>query len=114
MYGRNSALANYGRVANAESDPLRQVVMLYDGAIKFLRLSASAIETGDLPGKAEHTARALEIVGYLQSVLDFERGGEVAPTLDRLYSSVTAIILKASARLDAAGMRRAADLLAPG
>ena len=112
-YGRTSGVAAYGRVANAEVDPLQQLVMLYEGAIKFLRLSAGDIESGDLAAKAEHTNRALDIVVYLQSILDFEQGGEVAGALDALYSNVAATTLRASAALDATEMRRAADLLAP-
>ena len=38
-----NALASYGRVANSENDPLEQVVMLYDGCIRFLRQAASDI-----------------------------------------------------------------------
>lgn len=108
-----NAVSAYGRVANAETDPLRQVVMLYDGAIKFLRLAAADIESGDLVAKVEHTNRALDIISYLQSILDFERGGEVAPVLNLLYLSVNSEILRASAKLDSAQMHRAADLLAP-
>src|SRR5689334_1710079 len=111
MYGKTNAIASYGRVANAESDPLRQVVMLYDGAIKFLRLAAASIETGDLAAKARHTDRALQVVNHLQSTLDFEHGGEVAVTLNTLYVSVTLMTLRASSALDAAAMRHAADLL---
>lgn len=113
MYGRSNAATTYGKIANAETNPLQQIVMLYDGAIKFLRLTATDIETGDLQGKAEHSNRALDILGYLQSILDFERGGEVATTLDNLYTIVTLTVLRASAALDATMMRHAADLLAP-
>lgn len=87
--------------------------MLYDGAIKFLRLAALDIESGDLAAKAEHTNRALDIIAYLQSILDFERGGEVAPALNVLYSAITTDTLRASAQLDKAMMERAADLLVP-
>jgi flagellar protein FliS len=113
MYERSNALASYGRVANAESDPLQQVVLLYDGAIRFLRLTANDIEAGEIASKAEHVNRALDILNYLQGILDFERGGEVAKTLDSLYTLVSMQVLQASARLDAPGMRRAAELLAP-
>lgn len=113
MYGRQNALANYGKIANAETDPLRQLVMLYDGAVKFLRLAALDMESGDIAAKAEHSNRALDIIGYLQSVLDFERGGEVAPVLDVFYANLTVKILRASAALNAAEMRRAAELLLP-
>jgi flagellar secretion chaperone FliS len=107
------SIAAYGRVANAETDPIQQIVMLYDGAIKFLRLAAIDIESGDLAAKAEHTNRALDIISYLQSILDFERGGEVAPALNLLYMGATMDILRASAKLDPAQMRRVTDLLTP-
>jgi flagellar secretion chaperone FliS len=113
MIKRPGALATYNQVANMETNPLQQIVMLYDGAIKFLRLAAADIEAQDLAAKADHTARALDIVQYLQSILDFERGQDVAPVLDTLYSSVTALILKSSRTLDAVLMRHAADLLVP-
>jgi flagellar protein FliS len=113
MYGKSSALASYGRVANSENDPLQQIVMLYDGAIKFMRLAATNIEAKDIPKKAEHVNRALDILNYLQGILDFENGGSVAQTLDSLYTLVSMKILRASATLDAKGMRAAADLLVP-
>lgn len=113
MYAKQNALASYGKVANAETDPLRQIVLLYDGAVKFLRLAASGIESGDIAAKATYSNRALDIISYLQSILDFERGGEVAGVLDHLYSQVTGVVLRASASLNADEMRRAAELLIP-
>ena len=113
MYKQPKALASYGRIANAETNPLKQIVMLYDGAIKFLNMSAADIENKDYIAKAEHTSRALDIVNYLQSILDFERGGNVAASLDKLYRSIQILVLRASSELDAELMRKAADLLAP-
>jgi flagellar protein FliS len=113
MYRRTNGLANYGKIANTETNPLKQIVMLYDGAIKFLNMTADDIENQDLVQKAEHSNRALDILNYLQSILDFERGGDVAVALDNLYRRTTVVILRASAELDAPLMRRAADFLAP-
>jgi flagellar secretion chaperone FliS len=113
MYSRPKAIASYGKIANAETNPIMQIVMLYDGAIKFIQLAAIDIENNDLMAKAEHSNRALEIISYLHSILDFERGGEVAPVLDRFYRTITVLILRSSANLDAAKMRRAAELIAP-
>lgn len=113
MYQTNRALASYGRMANAETNSLKQIVMLYDGAIRFLNLSATDIDNKDLVAKAEHSNRAFDILNYLQSILDFKRGGEVAVSLDNLYRRITALALRASAELDAKLMRRAAELLAP-
>jgi flagellar protein FliS len=113
MQGRRNALSAYGQVANAETDPIQQIVMLYDGAVKFLRLAASDIESGDMVKKGEHTNRALDIISYLQSILDFESGGDVAQALDNLYTSLNIQILKASASLDAGLMINAAGAILP-
>lgn len=111
MYRQPKALASYGRIANVESDPIKQIVMLYDGAIRFVNLSAADIEANDIVAKGEHTNRALDIINYLQGILDFEKGGNVSRDLDNLYRNATSIILRASAGLDAALMRRAAIIL---
>lgn len=113
MYSKPKGFAAYGKMANAETNPIKQIVMLYDGAIKFLNLTAVDIENRDLVAKAEHSNRALDIISYLQSILNFELGGDVAVTLDNLYRRITILILRASAELDAALMRRAAELLTP-
>ncbi|HEX4949608.1 MAG TPA: flagellar export chaperone FliS [Blastocatellia bacterium] len=113
MSNRPHALAAYGAVANAETNPLQQIIMLYDGAIKFLRLAADDIERGDLVAKAEHSNRALDIVSYLQSILDFEQGRDVAATLDVFYVTLTVQILNASVNLDARKMNQAAESLLP-
>ena len=113
MYSQSKGIASYGRIAHVETNPLKQVVMLYDGAIKFLNLTAADIENGDIEAKAEHAGRALEIICYLQSILNFEQGGDVAPSLDNLYRSIINLVLRASAELDPALMRKAAELLMP-
>jgi flagellar protein FliS len=113
MYGKSSAIASYGRMANTETDPVQQIVMLYDGAIRFIRLAAQDIKEKKIAEKAEHVNRALDIVNYLQGILDFTRGAEVAQTLDNLYSIVSMQILQGSAKLDAEIMLRAAESLVP-
>jgi flagellar protein FliS len=113
MYSPSKGIASYGRIAHVETNPLKQVVMLYDGAIKFLNMTAVDIETGDISAKGEHSGRALEILCYLQSILNFELGGDVAVSLDNLYRSIINLILRASAELDPQLMRKAAELLSP-
>lgn len=113
MYARSGALASYGKIANSESDPIQQVVMLYDGAIRFIRQAADDIEHRRIADKAEHVNRALDIINYLQGILDFERAADVAQTLDNLYTLVSMQVLNASAKLEVASMRKAAELLLP-
>lgn len=65
------------------------MVMLYDGAISFLERALAAFEYDD-PLEFNSTIsnnilRAQSIVTELSSSLDFERGGDIATTLRRLY-----------------------------
>ena len=113
MYNRSNGIASYGKIANCETDPLKQVVMLYDGAIKFLYQSAADIEAADFAAKGEHSNRALDIINYLQSILDLEKSGDVGRSLDDLYTKVRVMILKASTRPDASLMQAAAEALRP-
>lgn len=113
MYNRTHGIASYGKIANTETNPIKQIVMLYDGAIRFLNAAATDIENGDFASKAYNSNRALDIVSYLQSILDLDNGGEVGRSLDDLYSRVRIMIFKASAGPDAELMRKTAEVLRP-
>lgn len=113
MYNLNNGIASYGRIANTETDPIKQIVMLYDGAIRFLNLAAADIENADFAAKAYNSNRALDIINYLQSILDLDNGGEVGRSLDDLYARSKIMVFKASAGLDVHLMRKAAEALKP-
>ena len=61
------------------------VVMLYEGAIKFLKFANRAIEQNDPAAKGKYIARAQDIILELDNVLDMEIGGEIAENLRKLY-----------------------------
>ena len=82
--------------------PLEMVVLLYAGALRFMRAALEAIERNDLPAKREAMSRALDIVSHLQSTLNMEHGGDVARSLDGLYDYVTSKLLEANERKDPA------------
>ncbi len=71
----------------------RQVVMLYDGAIRFLQQAKSAIESHNIEERFNLLQRASEVVIGLQSSIDFDTGGEVAQTLHRFYTDASMRIL---------------------
>ena len=66
----------------------RQVVMLYDGAIRFLNQAKEAIETGDIEQRYMKLTRVTEILTGLQSCLDYEAGQEAAKLLNGFYTSI--------------------------
>jgi flagellar secretion chaperone FliS len=63
----------------------RLVVMLYDGAIKFLRLAIRELEAGDFAAKGQYINRAQDIINELNMVLNMETGGEISANLRSLY-----------------------------
>ena len=63
----------------------RLVVMLYDGAIKFLNQAIKAMESDDMENKALFLSKGLAIIHELNGSLDTEAGGEIAQNLRALY-----------------------------
>ncbi len=101
----------YREIAVQTSSPAKLVVMLYEGAVRFLRESSTAIQSRDLDRKRQSIDRAVAIVQHLQCTLDVERGGVVATDLNRLYGYITSRILEGSTRLETAPLEEAIKLL---
>ena len=70
-----------GQVASA--DPLRIIVLLYEGALRFIGQAQARWEDPAARGTA--LGRAHRIVAELLASLDYEKGGEIARNLDGLY-----------------------------
>ena len=93
--------------------PVELVVMLYDGAIRFLGQARTALVVGDLVAKRDALSRGLAIVQELQHMLNMEAGGEIATRLDGLYTYVQGRCYEANAQRDTAGLDEAIKLLTP-
>jgi flagellar protein FliS len=91
--------------------PLELVVMLYDGAIRFIGTARGAIERRDIPARRDALQRALAIVAELQNTLNLEAGGEIAASLDRLYTYVTDRLITAAAQNSVAPLDEARKVL---
>lgn len=104
-------LSTYHQTHVQSRTPLELVVMLYDGALKFLRLTREAIERRDLPARRDASSRALAIVSELQSTLNMAEGGEIAQCLDELYGFVNLRILDATRDNTAAPLDEAVRVL---
>lgn len=63
----------------------RLIVMLYDGAIKFLKMALNEMEAGNYAEKGRYIGKAQDIINELNAVLDMDSGGEVAANLRKLY-----------------------------
>ena len=78
----------------------RLIVMLYDGAIRFLRQAITDIERCDYAAKGRHIGKAQDILFELNTVLDMEQGGQIAQNLRGLYNFMNKHLIEANLRKD--------------
>lgn len=96
----NALSSVYQQVEVNTCNKLQLVVMLYDGAIRFLGEARTAIQAKNVRAKAVALDRALAIIGELQSTLQLEEGGDIAASLNSLYNYMNESLLLASANMD--------------
>jgi flagellar secretion chaperone FliS len=113
MIAANRATQAYRRVESESRSPLELVVMLYDGALRFLGEASDAAARGDLRARTNAISRTLAIIAELQSTLDLEKGGAVADQLDDLYTYITSRLLDVALKKDVTAIDEARKLLTP-
>ena len=78
----------------------RLIVMLYDGAIKFLKLAIQELQAENHAAKGQYINRAQDIINELNAVLDMEAGGEIAQNLRNLYGFMGRHLRQANVKRD--------------
>jgi flagellar protein FliS len=76
----------YRESAVRGATPLGLIVILYDEIVRSIRKAQRAFEAGDIEGRSKELTHTVEVIGYLQSILDFEKGGQVARNLSNFYN----------------------------
>ncbi len=80
--------AQYRQNAVETATPTRMVVMLYDGAIRFLTQALPAMQARQYDRQSEMIGRAQDIIAHLRDTLDFQAGGAVARHLSSFYAAL--------------------------
>ncbi len=110
MNGYATASAAYTQNSVLSAPPERLVVMLYDGAGRFLARAAEAVGEGDVAAASEPLHRVHAILDELLVTLDFE-AGEVAERLESIYLFCKRTLTEAQLALDPEPIERVAGLL---
>jgi flagellar protein FliS len=92
--------------------PERLVVMLYDGAHRFLFQAAHAMRSGDISLMNNRMQRAEAIISELRGTLNFEQGGDIATRLEAIYSFCQRHLLEARLKRDPQRIEQVMKLLA--
>jgi flagellar protein FliS len=90
----DTAFAYQQSTASAASS-VGQVVALYDRILRDLRGAIAAIGTGQIENRVNSLNHAQTIMGELQGVLDFQRGGEAARNLNSFYTVTRGMVTEA-------------------
>lgn len=101
MNSNNSAFA-YQQTTACGASAVGQVVALYDRILRDFRQAGLAMASGEVEKRVNALNHAQTIIGELQGVLDFERGGEAAKRLDGFYNVARALTMKAGVENSAA------------
>ena len=93
-------MQNYGfhQYQNTEVttvDGGKLVVLLYEGAIKFLARALQSVNNNDIEGKCNNINRAQDIINELNNSLKIDIGGETAHNLRSLYIFMNKHLLQA-------------------
>ena len=106
-----NGVSAYQETSIATESKGRLVVMLYDGAIKFMRLAVKELEAKDYEAKGRYINRAQDIINELNAVLDMESGGEIAANLRKLYVFMSKRLSEANVQRDPQMIREVISLM---
>ena len=108
----NNGLSQYRDSRITSASPEETVVMLYEGAARFLGLAIKELEeNNDLVEKSLLIEKTVKIIDYLDSCLDEEKGDVIAKNLKDLYSYMVIGLTKANLKNDAKKMEEILGLL---
>ena len=83
-YGKQ--IQEYQKHAINGASPLQLVIMLYDGALRFMEAGKHAMALHDIDTQNTNLQKAQRIIQELMSCLDMQQGGEIAKNLLALYT----------------------------
>lgn len=101
----------YRRNQIQHASPLELVILLYDKAISRLATATRHLANREIAEKGTALCHAVDIITELQSVLDKERGGQIAEKLDALYSYMLDRLTAANIQNDPAPIAEVIRLL---
>ena len=96
----NRNTANYQRVKVETATPESLVLMLYDGALRFMTQAEIAFEENNIEKINNLLLRVQAIFTELQCSLDRDKGGDIASNLERLYVFFNSKLIEANMKKD--------------
>jgi len=110
-YAANPRVAAYKQQSVLTATPGQLIVMLYDGALRFLQQGAALMRADDQLGCDAKLRRAEAIIDELHATLDMERGAEIASRLEGIYVFCKRHLIEARLERDPGKIDKVGELL---
>jgi flagellar protein FliS len=92
-----SGVQKYKQTSVQSASREKILLMLYEGAIRFVKQAMIAIDKKDIADRGMNIGRAFDVIIELNNSLNHEVGGEIAKNLEQLYMFITEQLTKSNA-----------------
>lgn len=106
-----NAYQKYKQTSIQSASREKLLLMLYEGAIKFVKQAIIAVEQKKIADKGMLIGRAYDIVLELNNTLDHKVGGEISIRLEQLYMYITEQLTQANIKNDVTHLQNALKVL---
>lgn len=93
------------------ASPEQLLIMLYNGAIRFVGEAEEAMASKKIAYRGERISKVIAILSELSATLDHEIGGEIAANLEALYVYMIRTLLAANIHDDASKLAEVREML---
>ena len=97
----------------ATSSQGKLIVMMYEGALKFVALAIDGIDNQDLSKKGLYINKTHDIINELSCALDMKKGGDVAQKLESLYQYILHQLTLANIKSDRKALESIVKVITP-
>lgn len=107
----NKAANAYFQTKVSTTDQGQLLIMLYDGALRYLAQARDKILAKDYAAKGVLISKVIDIINELSSSLNLEKGGSLATNLNNLYILCTARLLQANLKMNVESLDSVTQIL---
>lgn len=107
----NKAANAYFQTKVNTTDQGQLLIMLYDGALRYIAQARDKIIAQDYAAKGVLISKVIDIINELSASLNLEKGGSLATNLNNLYILCTARLLQANLKMSLESLDSVAQIL---
>lgn len=107
----NRAANAYFQTKVNTTDQGQLLIMLYDGALRYINQARDKILAKDYAAKGVLISKVIDIINELSASLNLEKGGSLATNLNNLYILCTARLLQANLKMSIESLDSVAQIL---